>query len=550
MKLLLYFHTLRYLRLAQMVGRLWYLVYRPGIALRAPPPLRCQSGVWLTACERSALMLDASTFRFLNVSGCLKSAADWDDPGQLRLWRYNLHYFDDLNARDASRRAGWHIALIARWIEDNPPGIGTGWEPYPTSLRIVNWAKWTWRRKAQGHDGLDARALDSLSCQVRWLCKKMEFHLLGNHLWTNAKALVFAGTLFDGHEAEHWLQKGLALLERELQEQILADSGHFERSPMYHAIALEDVLDVINLTHMAQDCFSTEFSQRLKTVATGMLHWLRVMTHPDGRIALFNDAAFDIAPDYEALAGYATRLGVPVNRRALLAVEALPSSGYVRLQNDRAVLICDLAPVGPDYQPGHAHADTLSFELSLDGQRLLVNGGTSTYEPGAERQRQRGSLAHNTVIVDGMDSSEVWGGFRVARRARVFGVRWGEDAQSIWLEGAHDGYHRLPGKVTHQRRWVLQPTGLLIEDRLQGRFNSATVAWHLHPDFLAVESTDESFVFTGTLASGGEMHLSGVSSDRMAAHATAWHPEFGLSMNNTSVTADFQGRTHEMRLQW
>ena len=550
MKQLLYFHTLRYLRPVQIAGRLWRLVYRPGITLEAPPPLRSLSGAWHTACERSSLMLDANTFRFLNVTGSLQSVADWDDPGRLRHWRYNLHYFDDLNAHGASARAGWHNALISRWIEDNRPGIGTGWEPYPTSLRIVNWIKWTWCRKAQGVGGLDARALDSLACQVRWLSRNMEVHLLGNHLWANAKALVFAGAFFDGPEAGRWLKNGLALLERELHEQILLDGGHFERSPMYHAIVLEDVLDVINLASVAPDCFSTAFPQRLRIVAADMLHWLRVMSHPDGGIALFNDAAFEIAPDHEALAGYAARLGVPFKTQALKAVEALPDSGYIRLQNDRAVVICDIALVGPDYLPGHAHADTLSFELSLDGQRVLVNGGTSTYEPDAERQRQRSSPAHNTVTVDGMDSSEVWGGFRVARRARVFAQSWGVDGARLWLQAAHDGYRRLPGKIVHHRRWVLENTGLAIEDNLQGDFTTATTEWHLYPGLEAKKGDDGSIIVSAASAAGKKNQISFVTSAQVAVQATTWHPEFGLSMDNISLTTDFQGQTHAMRLQW
>ncbi|MEN9780004.1 MAG: hypothetical protein RL014_1152 [Pseudomonadota bacterium] len=91
-------------------------------------------------------------------------------------------------------------------------------------------------------------------------------------------------------------------------------------------------------------------------------------------------------------------------------------SGYVRLDNGPAVALLDVAPVGPDYLPGHAHADTLSFELSVGAQRVLVNSGTSCYGSSAERLRQRGTAAHNTVVVNGQDSSEVWGGFRVARR--------------------------------------------------------------------------------------------------------------------------------------
>jgi uncharacterized heparinase superfamily protein len=137
-----------------------------------------------------------------------------------------------------------------------------------------------------------------------------------------------------------------------------------------------------------------------------MLRWLQVMSHPDGQVSFFNDTAFGVAAPWSALADYADSLTVDVDRRAMQAVESLPESGYVRLENDRATVLCDLAPVGPDYQPAHAHADTLSFELSIDGRRVIVNGGTSTYAAGPERTRQRSTAAHSTVEVDGANSSE------------------------------------------------------------------------------------------------------------------------------------------------
>src|SRR5690606_15320930 len=161
---------------------------------------------------------------------------------------------------------------------------------------------------------------------------------------------------------------------------------------------------------------------RLRQGVSPMLHWLRVMTHPDGDIALFNDAALGIAPPLAALEAYADLVGVSRDSTELASLEALAESGYVRLTVGPAVLIADVGLVGPDYLPGHAHADTLSFELSLHGRRVLVNGGTSTYEANAERLRQRGTAAHNTVVVDGQDSSEVWSAFRVARRARPWGA--------------------------------------------------------------------------------------------------------------------------------
>ena len=97
----------------------------------------------------------------------------------------------------------------------------------------------------------------------------------------------------------------------------------------------------------------------------------------------------------------------------------------------------DVGEIGPDYRPGHAHADTLCFELSVFGQRLVVNSGTSEYGLGAERLRQRGTAAHSTVQIDGADSSEVWSGFRVARRARPLCRTLDELDGAVILAGGH-----------------------------------------------------------------------------------------------------------------
>ena len=76
--------------------------------------------------------------RFLNETHDITSPTFWNAPTLEKLWLYNLHYFDDLNAVDANTRCLWHKSLIGRWILENPPGKGNGWEPYPASLRIVN----------------------------------------------------------------------------------------------------------------------------------------------------------------------------------------------------------------------------------------------------------------------------------------------------------------------------------------------------------------------------------------------------------------------------
>ena len=95
---------------------------------------------------------------------------------------------------------------------------GNGWEPYPISLRIVNWVKWF-----LVYNQYNEERLISLSLQSKVLMQTLETHLLGNHLYANAKALVFAGLFFKGKEADLWLNKGLKIFKDEIPEQILAD---------------------------------------------------------------------------------------------------------------------------------------------------------------------------------------------------------------------------------------------------------------------------------------------------------------------------------------
>jgi uncharacterized heparinase superfamily protein len=382
---------------------------------------------------------------------------------------------------------------------------------------------------------LDPDATQSLAIQARWLTRRLEFHILGNHLWANGKALVMAGAFFQGAEADAWRESGLTILTEQLGEQVLADGGHFERSPMYHALILEDVLDLIQLARVFENTVPVALERRLRVVATRMLRWLRVMTHPDGHISFFNDAAFGIAAPLGVLEAYARRLGVDVDTEPLASVEWLRESGYIRLSNDRAVVLCDVAPVGPDYQPGHAHADTLSFELSLDGRRIVVNGGTSTYTPGDERRRQRSTGAHSTVEVDGANSSDVWAAFRVGRRARPLDVRAWTSGTDAWVEAAHDGYRRSGGPI-HRRTWRLTSEALTVTDTLDGRFQNAVARFLLHPDIAAVAS--ELVIFSCE-----------PTTQTFVGSAT-WHPEFGVSVDTRVIEVAISGTTLTTTVTW
>lgn len=544
--LLTYWHTVRHLRPVQVYGRIAFKLATPHVDLCAAPPLRPRSRTASAPASRARRMVGPSEFVFLNERRKLP-AAGWDVAGS-RLWRYSLHYFDDLNAAAASDRTEWHRQLLARWVRENPPGTGTGWEPYPTSLRMANWIKW-----AAAGNALPSECVHSLAVQARWLGRRIESHLLGNHLLSNAKALVLAGLFFSGPEADGWLERGMNLLDRELDEQIMKDGGHFERSPMYHALLLEDLLDVLNVAAVFPDMVCARLRSlvaRCGELVPRMLTWLYAMCHPDGEIAFFGDSAMGIAPTTKEVADYAERLGCPRGEAPSPGITTLDATGYARMESQDAVAVLDVGEVGPDYLPAHAHADTLSFEMSLFGQRVFVNSGTSTYEWGPARTRERGTPAHNTVVVDGMDSSEVWGSFRVGRRARPCALSVGEGRRKF-VQCSHDGYSRALRPRVHTRRWEMDGGSLVLEDTVTGRFDRAAAMFHVHPAMRTIleENPDGTIGATLVLPEGRRVRLS-VEGGALSSVPDSWHPEFGLSVPNVCLVATFSAATLRTRIAW
>ncbi len=538
-----YWQTLRWLKPVQFYGRVWFRLWRPKIVERPSPPRRSHSGPWVTPACRRASLTAPGEFLFLNEHGAL-SECGWDSPDRSKLWRYNQHYFDDLTAAGAPLRRDWHEKLLLDWLCNNRPGEGSGWEPYPTSLRVVNWIKWS----LAGNDLGDA-CRDSLAAQARWLMQRLEWHLLGNHLLANAKALVFAGLWFDGEEASNWLKTGFRILESQIPEQLLPDGGQFELSPMYHALALEDVLDLVNVTRSYAAALSVDQKQLSETWAQrvgAMQRWLAALSHPDGAIAFFNDAAFGVAPDNAQLESYAASLGL-ANAEELGQITWLADSGYVRLTQPAAVLMADLACVGPDYLPGHAHADTLSFEMSVFGQRLFVNSGTSLYGTSAERTRQRGTAAHNTVTVEGFNSSDVWSAFRVGRRARPLDRNICKTGNTLVSSASHDGYRLLPGRPLHRRTWRLAPDGLNVEDGFPIAGPKAEARFHLHPDIQPVIEAPDTGTF---LLPAGQLLRWRIVGGGARLQATTWHPEFGQSLPSICLVVPLVNGGASLAVNW
>jgi uncharacterized heparinase superfamily protein len=525
-----------HLKPSQVFWRIRYSLFRSGIDFSLPPELREIKGQWVKPAQKYQSLMGVGTFKFLNEIKLLENIG-WDGIGCTKLWCYNLHYFDDLNALGACERSNEHRELMIDWVKCNYPGIGVGWDSYPTSLRIVNWIKWSLAGRKLSDD-----CLQSLVIQIRWLNKNIEWHILGNHLFANAKALMFAGFFFDNVESKKWLNKGLRIITEEFEEQVLQDGGHFELSPMYHSIFVEDVLDLINLCRTFPDINLKLDLKRFTETASTMMLWLNDMCHPDDEISFFNDAAIGIAPSPAEIRSYSTRLNITrldksYSKKKLL-IKHYPDSGYMQLSTPKAKIFLDVSAIGPNYLPGHGHADTLSFEMSLFGKRVFVNGGTSQYgNGGLVRLEERGTAAHNTVEINGQNSSEVWSGFRVAKRAKPFGLVVNKTNTSLLVSCKHDGYGRLAGSPIHKRSWMLSEKKLLVHDSIDGTFHSAKACFLIHPD---IKINNEGKSRWKLLVPGINEYIDIVALKGLARiEAGFFSPEFGVRLPTWRLIIEF-----------
>ncbi len=419
-------------------------------------------------------------FRFLNHSLRFEEI-DWNRRYESHLWNYHLHYFDyalwwaralseggDQNALRPGQR------LIESWIEEARIGRSDGWDGYPVSLRVVNWI-YGYALIADGYHDREflSRWLASIHRQLDFLRDHLELHLLANHLLKNIKALVIGGLFFDRRE---WQVEGERRLWREFDEQVLEDGGHYERSPMYHAQALADFLECYALLR----AFNRQLPARVEAGLRRMAGFLEAMSYPEGSLALFNDSAnteetkpLPIIESAAMICGY----------RKKSYPSEFGSAGYYLWSSDdeKEKVIVDAGPPSVDYNPAHAHCDMLSYELRIDGQPFIVDPGVHGYGGDRFREYCRSTRAHNTVVFDRREQSEIWSTFRMARRAELIGAEARGESQTWNFRGSYRPYYDR--RMVHERRIRRDAGGdWVIEDRaVGGRFRWAESFIHLHP---------------------------------------------------------------------
>lgn len=386
--------------------------------------------------------------------------------GNNALWRMTLSYYGyapPLLASGEERALQMVASLVASMEQQNPFGARAVfrdvWNPYSASHRLINLliGLHLFERNARpapaSAERLAAQGalLDHIGVCAAFVARNLERDLQYNHLLKNYVALVVYSCGVGALPAA-WRFLNAALPAC-VEAQVLDDGGHAERSPMYHALSILDLMVLADAGALDQAA-----SSRIGRCLARMRRALTAMTHPDGDIALFNDSW----------------LGEALPARSLASDDAggrliLANSGYVQLRRGADAAIFDCGRCGPDDNPAHAHADFLATELSVAGRRLLVDFGVPTYSSGALRDAARSAASHNGPRFRGVEPLEAWLSFRVGRRGRAHRIAALDCtlATPLWCAGWQDGYSRIDATVARCLA-LYAGAGLLIVDVWQG----------------------------------------------------------------------------------
>ena len=538
-KFMLYFNTVKYLKVKQIFFRIYYSFFRPSIKPTKRNFAPCRNPYWVTHKLFPEKINKNFETSFIGVSHKLDLPSDWNCIRYGKLWLYNLHYFDDFVSFNSHNKYEFHLFLLDNWISNNSVGDGCGWDSYTISLRFVNVFK-------AFHAGLNLYNVhfQSLYDQANFLSKNLEKHLLGNHYFVNLKALLFASIFFENSD---WYKVSISCLESEICEQILDDGVNYELSPMYHSLILVDMLDIYNLCLSYPNVIPSSFKRLVHSKISKMLDFMLIASHNDDGVSFFNDSVNGVAPTQNVIISYAKLLGFDIKAINYYSKNFwhFKNSGYMVATDSGNKLLFDACNVGPDYIPGHAHADTLSFELSIGNERVFVNSGISQYGLGAQRLNERKTLSHNTVEVDGLDSSQVWSSFRVAKRACITESCAKFVGSKVEFSACHNGYYKIYGGPNHKRTLLLGDSSLQVKDELDGPFHQAIARFYLHPDLVvSLENNNLRVV-------GNHFELFADLTGHQAALAKSnWHPGFGISQQNNCLEITFSNPYSQLEFTW
>jgi hypothetical protein len=412
-------------------------------------------------------------FTFLNRTVDFGSieGVDWRrdlGEGNNRLWLMNLAYFG-WSVPFVEREGASGLAQVAHMVSGleaqngfEIKGVfGDVWNAYTASHRLISLIAClaTFERIYGTPDvSVKRTIIQHIVFCAAYVRKSLEKDLQYNHLLKNYVALtVFSASCGGDGRIFPFLERAVI---KSVRQQVLVDGGHSERSPMYN------VLSYLDLSILSRSGIHSSWSFLEDEIIPKMALALKVQSHPDGDIALFNDSWLGEAPSVAAVVGRER----PANEKVTLL-----ATGYTKLSDDSgSALVFDHGLCGPDDNPGHAHADFLSVEISIKGERFIVDPGTPTYSTGALRDLSRSASQHNGPSFEGLEPIDFWSSFRIGRRGRGRLVSSGalSTGDELHVAGAHDGYSFVRSDVA--RQVVLFPgVGALVVDIWRGPADGA-----------------------------------------------------------------------------
>ena len=390
----------------------------------------------------------------------------------LRATAHGFTWLRDLRAlgTDAARTRA--RLLVADWIGAGPlERLAT--RPDVTGARIAAWLGHYDFFAASADDAFRQRLMARLMSDARTLAASLPADELDARALTALKGLIAAAVALPDHAA--FLNRALRLLPQEIARQVLPDGCHAERSPAAQLSALQDLTEIRALLQAAQ----AQPPASLATAIERMAPALRALRHGDGGLVLFNGAQEESGTLIELVLTQAGRGG--------RAPAGLTEGGFHRLQAGRSVLVVDGGAPPPPGLDRTAHAGTLSIELSVGRDRVIVNCGAAPDGAPAWRDAARSTAAHSTLVIADTNSAELRP-VGLGRHPNDVEVQRQEANGAHWLEACHDGY--VPGfGALHRRRLYMAESGEDIrgEDAIEAATpQDYAVRFHLHP---AVGST-------------------------------------------------------------
>jgi len=454
---------------------------------------------------------------------------DFDQVGDPKItWELNRHQHlvtlakaQCLDGEDRFSREA--IEQWQDWQRENPYPTGLNWASgLEVAIRSLSWI-WTWRLLA-ACDVLPSKFESELRRALALNGRHIELYLStysspNTHLIGEAAALLFIGVLLpEVSAATRWRNTGWQILLREADRQVRSDGLYFEQSIHYHVYALDFLLHSKLLAGINRIASSAALDSTLER----MLDILATLSYA-GPPPRFGDddggRVFDPRRNRaehmtDPLAAGAVLFGRPDFKAAAsgLREEMLWSLGAEGVRRFDALPAADCLEASRAFEPskvivmtsskpprrlaincgapgtasgGHGHADLLSVELALDGNAWLIDPGALCFASSSdERDRFRGTAAHNTLQVDRLSQADPAGPFAWHGLPAAAIERWVAGKSFDLLIASHQGYCRLPNPVVH-RRWIfhLKSAFWLIRDLAQGNgVHQLDVFWHLAPE--------------------------------------------------------------------